>query len=224
MDLIRIVDWNKYQHYKNRNPPWIKLHRELLTSPTWVSCDDASRVLAVALMLLAAQTDNKIPADPAYLQRVAYLNTPPVLKFLIKVQFIEYIGSASNLLADASVLQATCVSTEEETEQSREKPPIVPLTGDELVYTPEFQAFWTSYPRHTGKGDAFKSWKKLKPSQSLQAKIQTAIEAQRKSEDWLKDSGKYIPNPATWLNQRRFDDDILRPEPVKKVWKMSEYL
>lgn len=112
LDLIRIVGWNRYQHYKNRNPPWIKLHRELLTSHTWVGCDDASRVLAIAIMLLAAQTDNKIPADPKYLQRVAYLNKPPNLKPLLDSQFIEYIGGASEMLAYASDLQATCASTE----------------------------------------------------------------------------------------------------------------
>ena len=26
----RVKNWSKFQHYKNRNPPWIRLHVEIL--------------------------------------------------------------------------------------------------------------------------------------------------------------------------------------------------
>ncbi len=29
----RIKNWDKFQHFKNRRPPWIKLHREILDQP-----------------------------------------------------------------------------------------------------------------------------------------------------------------------------------------------
>jgi hypothetical protein len=107
---IRIAKWDRYQHYRDRNPPWIKLHVELLSSRTWVALDDASRALVIACMLIAAKNDGEVPADPAYLQRVAYLNGPPNLKPLIDVGFLEPVGvtlaDASTLLADASGLQA----------------------------------------------------------------------------------------------------------------------
>lgn len=32
------------------------------------------------------------------------------------------------------------------------------------------------------------------------------IERRKSGEDWSKDGGKYIPNPATYLNQRRWED------------------
>ena len=78
MSLFRIKNWAKYQHYKDRNPPWIKLHWELLTSMDWVTLDDASRVLAVACMLIASRNDGQIRADSdglKYLERVAHLNS-----------------------------------------------------------------------------------------------------------------------------------------------------
>src|SRR5690554_116115 len=102
MQYIRIKNWEQFQHYKDRNPPWIKLHRELLSSRTWVMLDDASKALAVAIMLLAAGNDNKIPADPAYIQRVAYLQSLPDLSGLLATDFIEFIDESGNMLADAS--------------------------------------------------------------------------------------------------------------------------
>jgi len=36
MLTLKVKNWEKYQHYKDRNPPWIKLHFELLTSADWV--------------------------------------------------------------------------------------------------------------------------------------------------------------------------------------------
>jgi hypothetical protein len=117
LTFIRIKEWQKYQHYKERNPPWIKLHRGTLSSETWVTLDDASRVLAVALMLLAAEKGNRIPAKPDYLKRVAYLHSEPDLRPLVEVGFIELTEengeSASTLLAGAR--------PERETEESREE-------------------------------------------------------------------------------------------------------
>jgi hypothetical protein len=120
--FIRIVNWDRFQHYKDRNPPWIKLHRELLQSHTWVTGDDASRALAIACMLLAAATENKIPADPAYLRRVAYLNSEPDLSHLLSTQFVEMIdenGGASTALARC--LQVARPETEAETETEKKK-------------------------------------------------------------------------------------------------------
>lgn len=119
--FLRIVGWEKFQHYKDRAPPWIKLHRTLLQSQTWVELDDASRVLAVACMLLAADTGNRIPASKAYLRRVAYLNGEPDWTPLLRAQFIEIIDEAGNTLADASKTLAvdTKCSSEERREEER---------------------------------------------------------------------------------------------------------
>jgi len=132
--FIRIKGWEKYQHYKDRNPPWIKLHQELLTSLTWALADDASRVLAIALMMIAAKTGNKTPANPDYVKRVAYLHSLPDFTQLIQLEFIEIIDENGDLvvtglsaLADASKMQAfarpeTETETETEHKQRKKKP------------------------------------------------------------------------------------------------------
>jgi hypothetical protein len=114
--FFRIVNWKRFQHYKNRNPPWIKLHRELLTSRAWISEDDTNRTLMVALMLIAADTDNLIPADPGYVRRRAYLNTEPDFSRLLELGFLE---RASNMLATCKQDARPETETETETEKTK---------------------------------------------------------------------------------------------------------
>lgn len=71
-----------------------------------------------------------------------------------------------------------------------------------------FAAFWSAYPKKVGKGAAFKAWRKLKePTAVVLAAIKAALNWQAKSGQWCKDGGQYIPNPATYLNQRRWEDE-----------------
>lgn len=91
--MLRIREWAKYQHYRDRNPPWIKLHIELITSFTWIALDDASRLLAVICMMLAGRTDNKIPLDRDFIQRSAYLKKRPNIQPLIDCGFAEVFES-----------------------------------------------------------------------------------------------------------------------------------
>ena len=80
-----------------------------------------------------------------------------------------------------------------------------------------FDTFWKEYPKKTGKGAAERAWGKIKkPSEALQ-NIITALEWQKQSPQWTKDNGQYIPNPATYLNQRRWEDE--KPTSTKKVDK-----
>lgn len=76
-----------------------------------------------------------------------------------------------------------------------------------------FDAFWTEYPKRVGKGAAVKAWSKVNPDDGLFRKILAAVQAQKTWEQWTKDGGQYIPNPATWLNQGRWDDE--RPDSPK---------
>ncbi len=79
-----------------------------------------------------------------------------------------------------------------------------------------FEIFYTAYPKHKARKDALKAWEKLDPSPELVHTILTALERQKEGEDWQREGGKYIPFPATWLNGRRWEDE-LAPE-VKDRW------
>ena len=71
-----------------------------------------------------------------------------------------------------------------------------------------FREFWAAYPRKVGKWAAWKAWRKLKITAELKATILAAVEAHKESDSWTKDDGKFIPHPGTWLNNRRWEDEM----------------
>lgn len=71
-----------------------------------------------------------------------------------------------------------------------------------------FEKFWEKYPRKTSKPQALKAWQSLKPDNELLEVILSAIEKQKRSEQWTRDNGRYIPYPATWLNNKRWEDEL----------------
>lgn len=203
---LRIRNWERYQHYRDRNPPWVKLHFSLLSSADWVTLADSDRVLLIASMLLASKNNGEVPEDPEYIQRVAYLAKKPNFGNLIRCGFLTY-DSASNMLADASkTLAVARPETEErrgETE-TEERRTCAPATRESA-----FEAFWTAYPRKTAKVKAREAWKKLDPVNGLLEVIMAAVEAQKNSRQWLDKGGQFIPHPATWLNQARWEDEVV---------------
>ena len=70
-------------------------------------------------------------------------------------------------------------------------------------YSDGFKVFWTAYPRKVGKGAAWAKW----PGEMNLAAIMAALEWQCRSHDWTKDGGEYIPNPSSYLHQRRWEDE-----------------
>jgi uncharacterized protein YdaU (DUF1376 family) len=72
-----------------------------------------------------------------------------------------------------------------------------------------FNQFWNSYPRKVGKTAALKAWLKHDPDIDLVLK---ALEWQKKSPQWFKNNGLYIPHASTWINGSRWLDEPTQEE------------
>lgn len=83
-----------------------------------------------------------------------------------------------------------------------------------------FLKFWQIYPKKKSKGQAEKAFSKINPDEQLLAVMIAAIERAKKSEDWIKEKGKYIPHPATWLNAKGWEDEETEAHPL--AGKVSE--
>ena len=86
-----------------------------------------------------------------------------------------------------------------------------------------FESFWAAYPRKVGKQAAKKAFSKV----SVPVKtLIDAVNSQKNSEQWRKDNGQYIPNPATWLNQGRWDDVLTEAgaQPTKEEYHVGTWL
>lgn len=71
-----------------------------------------------------------------------------------------------------------------------------------------FAVFWKLYPRKVQKAKAEAAWKKLNVTPDLLTVITAALARQATSIDWLKSNGQFIPHPTTWLNGRRWEDEV----------------
>lgn len=71
-----------------------------------------------------------------------------------------------------------------------------------------FNDFWILYPKKQAKAAAEKAYLKIKPDRELFEKMKKTLEAQKASFDWQKENGRYIPLPATWLNGKRWEDEL----------------
>ena len=75
-----------------------------------------------------------------------------------------------------------------------------------------FDRFWAAYPRKVGKEKARRAFEKLKPGEADFLLMLEELEQQRKAYHWGKENWKFIPHPATWLNQKRWEDETLVAE------------
>ena len=79
-----------------------------------------------------------------------------------------------------------------------------------------FDQFWAQYPKKRSKGQAEKAWVKIQPQpdEQLVDRMIAAIERAKKSEEWRKENGRYIPYPATWLNAKGWEDEFVASSSV----------
>lgn len=96
---FEIADKKRYQHYKDRTPPWVKLHNDILMSREWVMLDDASRLLAIVCILLASRCNGVIEEDPDYIQKMLHLENRPDFQPLLDVGFLVEHCNQVDMLA-----------------------------------------------------------------------------------------------------------------------------
>ena len=69
-----------------------------------------------------------------------------------------------------------------------------------------FESFWSAYPKKVGKPAALKAFRSAKINGHL-PEVLADIGGKAQSDAWTKDGGQFVPNPATYLNQRRWEDE-----------------
>lgn len=101
------------------------------------------------------------------------------------------------------------IDIEKDTDIDKEKDSVSSSFSSKTVceYSDDFLDFWKEYPKKVGKGDAFKKWKKAKLTNTDKNDITNALNWQKKSDRWRDSNGRFIPNPSTYISQRRWEDE-----------------
>ncbi len=143
MRYLEVVNWDRFQHYKDRRPPWIKMHAELLDDYEFGCLQDASKLHQVLIWLLASQCDNRIPDDPRWVQRRLNLTGKVNLQALVDSGFMAPCKQdASDTLASCG--QSAMPEAEAEAEAEAD------LTFQGATPDEWFARCWHNYPKRPG--------------------------------------------------------------------------
>ena len=121
VETLKIRNWETFQHYRDRSPPWIKLHVEILSSKDWVLATDRTKLLMVVCMLVASRNGGEIPNEPEYLKKVGQLNHVPDLSPLMSGDNPWLQASASTIAQASAIPRALARGEKRRGEESREE-------------------------------------------------------------------------------------------------------
>ena len=118
-----VRNWEKFQHYSKRRPPWIKLHRELLDDYEFLKLSLAAKALAPCIWLIASETESgRFRADSDYLAFRTRMEQDVVEQAVVELESAGFIGMYPTPIAGCEHLAPESLSeTEGEVETEREK-------------------------------------------------------------------------------------------------------
>jgi hypothetical protein len=193
--IITPKNWTDFQHYKDRSPPWIKLHKGLLDNYEYQCLPVASRALAPMLWLLASDHERgEIDAAPKKLGfrlRMTEREVTESLRPLIDNGFFLVVSDDSDSLAERKRLADLETEAEKRRQEAEQK-------------ARDFESFWAAYPKKEGKKDAESAWQKVDAPVAV---ILAAVAKRARSDDWMKAKGQFVPLPATYLRGKRWEDE-----------------
>lgn len=176
--FFRVKNFEKFQHYKNRNPPWIKLYNSMFNDYHFSRLPDESKLHLILIWSLASLQDNKLPWDHEWIKERIGVKKKINLKPLLDNGFIEITEGDSELIADCQQ-HAPLEKRREETynketykEEERQngagpaKPSSAKLTDEEWILSlSENQAYkGIDISKIQGKMVAWCELKNLKPT------------------------------------------------------------
>ena len=191
---MQIKNWKQFQPplRSDRNVIWIKLYRKILDDFEWSNLTDSNKATLIELWLLASENEGNLPS----VDEISFRLRKD--KSFINKQLEQLSSFVLQDVAEVlpNRLPRVRVRVEKELEKEKE-------------VDNGFDLFWNTYPRKVGKGKAEEAWVKHKPNVEDVLKTLTW---QKESKQWFKDNGTYIPNPTTYINQKRWLD-----EPTEEV-------
>lgn len=105
---IAVKNFERFQHYRDRTPPWIKLYNDLLDDYQFACLQDASKLHLVMIWLLASRYENRIPNDAAWIAKRINATEPVDIIALVSAGFITVVADCEQ---DASDTLAECADS-----------------------------------------------------------------------------------------------------------------
>lgn len=100
--FIRVRNWDVFQHYRDRSPPWIKLHSSVLDDLDFEMLPDVVKGHLMLIWLLASRTDNTLPVDSSWITRKIGANTVVNIALMVERGYLEVCNGEGKPLSGAA--------------------------------------------------------------------------------------------------------------------------
>lgn len=214
--MLKINDWDEWQTFrKDRgSPPWIKLHRKLMTCPKWAVLSDAEKGQLISIWIVAADKNGEIPDDPTVLMKICMLDKKPNINKFIDLGLMTPTCQPhdNHKKISCQPLDAPEESREEQSreEESREEK----RRADTMSGKPDDMAIGILNYLND------KACKKFQPVDSNLKLINQRLKEGHQKEDclWVIDA-----KVAEWINNEKLNK-YLRPATLFNAEKFNNYI
>lgn len=186
--------------------------------------------------MVAEYALNEVLPDPEQLtnpQRMALLFVLPVLDSGRKKAKFSLESAGKNAEAAAALRKFDLLwgrdsaknhhegekEIETETEKETKKEAEIDIEGESLEGNDSFESFWNCFPKKVCKEKARSAFEKVTVPTSV---LLEAVRRQKQSMQWQQGEGQFVPNPATWLLEKRWEDELPTPKEVKASGILGE--
>lgn len=189
--MIKIKNWSDFQHFKDRTPPWIKLHKTVLEQRDISVISDCSFRVLVGLWLLASEDKS--------MQGIL----PPIedIAFRLRKTEKEIDKSIQELSAFLEYDDNTVISERYQDDDPEKR------RGETETDAYHFVDFYDSYPNKKAKDSAEKAYKKVVKSGVTHEEIMSGLRCFLADIEKNKTEKRFIAHPASWLNAGRYADE-----------------
>jgi len=202
--MFKVKNWTEYQPplKSDRSVIWIKVYRKILDDYEWSNLSSDNKATLIELWLLASENNGKIKNFEEICFRLRR-DKPFIARQLKQLSsFIIQVGNES----EPERTQLVSLEESKSKRESKSRVEVIQHGQVELITKSEndFMEFWSLYPKKKKKKEALNAWLKVSPP--IQP-VLNAIGWQKQQQDWVKEEGKFIPHPATYINGHRWEDE-----------------
>lgn len=203
MKYLSVKNIEKFQHYKERRPPWIKLYQEVLEDYAFTRLQDASKAHLMAIWLLASRTENKIPLDLEWIAQSIHATEPVNIDALVSAGFLAISDDGTSEQEPASkplARRKQSATPEKEIEVEKETTASAAPTGRDGGWVGRLTALFREKGGKVSEGHLGRDLKQphAKYGEDI---LRSAIGmwlAERKAHGWSCTFGKFAADHVRW--------------------------
>ena len=217
---ITIRNWDKYQRQmrggekRKRRREWIAISVDLFSDPDYLSLDATHSRLWLGLLLHSGKVGPVFKLSPSYARHLFDLRRSCDFEVLKNHGFIELEAATLQDTPNDKTRKHDNLPT---VSKARPKSPIAKLKHDL-----RFDDFWEAWPKKEDKQSAKKKWVVMKLDPIADTIIENVIFRTENDVRWR--GRQYIPYPATFLNGRRWEDEMIQTKEAPPESKRPDFM